>query len=211
MSSELVSLREFARRKGWNPGYAHKLKEQGRLVLAGGKVDVAASELRLAESADPSREHLRRAAAPAPAPAAYEPPAPPAAAPITQNATFNKARTASVVFDAKLKELEFKKASGLLVDRDEVARLRFTEFRLLRDALGNVGARVKDALVADLERALEAGGVEADLRSATLRALGESLRAAQIVEDEMAVALDAFASDVLSRAVTADGDDNDAD
>ena len=47
---------EFAARHGWSKSYVSKLAKQDRLVLtADGKVDVDATELLLAESADPSK------------------------------------------------------------------------------------------------------------------------------------------------------------
>lgn len=136
--AELVSLREFARRKNWNPGYAHKLKEAGRLVMAGDKVDVEASLRRLEESADPARAHLRRGAAAEPdAPAEPEPASSggPGGVPLSANATFNKARTAAQVFDARMRELDYKERVGELVSARDVEQMQFTAGRITRDRL----------------------------------------------------------------------------
>jgi len=145
VANELVSLREFARRKGWNPGYAHKLKEAGRLVMVGDKVDYEASIRLLEESADPARAHLRRPDAALPAPAAEPEAMPggaaPGAAPLSQNATFNKARTASQVFDARLRELDYKERVGELVSVREVEQLQFTAGRITRDRMEMVPQR----------------------------------------------------------------------
>jgi hypothetical protein len=188
MSSELVSLREFARRKNWNPGYAHRLKTQGRLVVVDGKVDVEASERALAESADPARAHLTRGRSGGaerdddePVPQAVAP----GGAPLSQNATFNRARTATQVFDAKLKELEFKKRTGQLIDVGEARRLAFTAFRTLRDAILNVPARVQAEFA-----------VETD-----------PLVIATRLQEELQVALSAFS---VEQAVADAGDDDDA-
>jgi len=200
VSAELVSLREFARRKGWNPGYAHKLKAAGRLVMVatpgGNKVDVQASERRLVESADPARAHLVRQQPAAPAAgidADLEddgPPVPPQAAqPISANATFNKARTASVIFDAKLKELEYRKASGAVIDAALAARLAFTAFRALRDQVLNLPARLAPGLA-----------VETD-----------AFRIEQVLETELSAVFGQFDEARLLRETSDEDDDDGAD
>lgn len=83
-------------------------------------------------------------------------------------------------------QLALDKERGRLVDRDDVARLRFTEFRALRDDLGNVGARVKAALAAE----------------------NDELRCERLVTDEIDRVLVAFADKVLTRGVMADGDED---
>jgi transcriptional regulator with XRE-family HTH domain len=86
---------------------------------------------------------------------------------------------------AEREQLELDERRGLLVDVAEVARLRFTEFRALRDALQNIGARVKDACA-----------VEAD-----------PLKVQQLIEAEVDTTLAAFAESVLTRGVTQDDED----
>jgi hypothetical protein len=52
----LVSMAEFARLQGWHRSTVTRLAAAGRIVLtAKGRVDVAASRQRLAETADPNR------------------------------------------------------------------------------------------------------------------------------------------------------------
>lgn len=58
--AELLTQAEFARRQGWSKSYVTKLKQLGRLVLRDGKVDVAASLARIAETADPNRDDVVR-------------------------------------------------------------------------------------------------------------------------------------------------------
>lgn len=86
-------------------------------------------------------------------------------------------------------QIELDQLRGRLVDKAEVGRLRFTEFRALRDALGNLGARIKDALAAE----------------------ADPLRCEQIVEGEKDAILQDFADKVLTRGVMADGDDDEGD
>lgn len=83
--------------------------------------------------------------------------------------------------------LELQREQGRLVDRDEVARLRFTEFRALRDALGNVALRTAPALA-----------IEHD-----------PIACERIVREALDEVLRAFADEVLTRDVTQDVDDDD--
>lgn len=83
--------------------------------------------------------------------------------------------------------LQLERERGNLVDKQEVARLRFTEFRSLRDALGHIGARTKDAL-----------SVESD-----------PLKCEQIVTAEIERALGVFADQILTRGVMQDDDGDD--
>lgn len=190
MASELVSLREFARRKSWNPGYVHKLKMAGRLVMDGDKVDVQASEQLLAESADPARAHLARSPAGARGAAADEEQVQHAGggggggAPLTTNATFNKAKTADQVYAAKLRELEYRERVGELIDVKEAARLAFTAFRALRDAMLNIPARVQDQCAV----------------------MTDAFEIAALIEGELTAALDGFSVDRMFK----EEDDEDA-
>ena len=102
-------------------------------------------------------------------------------------AAYRAARTEREQIRRDRERLELEKARGQLVDREEVARLRFTEFRALRDALTNLSARVS-ALVA----------VETD-----------PIRCEQIYDSELDQILEAFANDVLSRDVMQDVEDDD--
>jgi phosphoribosyl-ATP pyrophosphohydrolase len=52
----VISKSKFAARRGWSRSYVSKLANQDRLVLAeAGKVELEATELFLASSADPSK------------------------------------------------------------------------------------------------------------------------------------------------------------
>lgn len=162
---ELVSLREFARRKNWNPGYAHKLKAAGRLVMVDGKVDVDASERSLAESSDPAREHLRRNATAGSSSdhgssGAGQQHAGGGQA-FSSNATFSRAKTATQVFDAKLRELEYKERIRDLVPARDVAEMQFTAGRITRDRVLMVPARVAPEL-----HAMLVAGLPEDVRQA---------------------------------------------
>jgi hypothetical protein len=58
MSRESKSA--FARRLGVSPGYVTKLKDEGRLVLVDGEVEVGASLARMEATKDPNRDDVRQ-------------------------------------------------------------------------------------------------------------------------------------------------------
>lgn len=84
-------------------------------------------------------------------------------------------------------QIELDQLRGSLVDKADVARLRFTEFRALRDALGNVASRIKDAVAAE----------------------SDALRCEQLIDREISARLADFADQVLARGVTSEADDDD--
>jgi len=83
--------------------------------------------------------------------------------------------------------LELEREQGKLVDREEVARLRFTEFRALRDALGNLALRTAPALAGE----------------------SDPIACERIVRDALDEVLRTFADQVLTRDVTQDVDEDD--
>jgi len=134
---------EFASRRGWSKSYVSKLANQDRLVLtADGKVDVAATETLLAESADPSKaavaarhednrveRDVRTHLQPGGNTPAVQPPVPqPGKGP-----DFQKARAHREYYLAQLAEAEFNKVQGNLVERKAVEDAAFAAGRTLRD------------------------------------------------------------------------------
>lgn len=106
-----------------------------------------------------------------------------------QPISYHVAKTLREAAEASIAQLRLRQMQGSLVDAEEVARLRFTEFRSLRDPLGNVGARLKHQLATETEpNACE-----------------------RIVNDEIAAVLTAFADQVLTRTVLHDVDEDDPD
>lgn len=170
-----VSLREFARRQGWNPGYAHKLKTAGRLVsvMEGSKelVDVDASLARIAESRDLAKGHM--AEVNAQQRAAHRGTIPPAAAPNgtgavpSSNSTYHQAKTAKEVYEAKTAQMDFEQRAGRLVNADLVESKVQARAAALREALRQIPGRVapviagenqiaviQQALTAEIDRVL---------------------------------------------------------
>lgn len=149
---------EFAARHGWSKSYVSKLAKQDRLVLtADGKVDVEATELLLAESADPSKaavaarheEHrverdVRSQLQPGLGPAAT-------LLPDTASAgahNFQKAKAHREYYLAQLAEAEFNKVQGNLVERQAVEDAAYSAGRMLRDQFLGLAPQLAAELVA---------------------------------------------------------------
>lgn len=150
----LETARAFYRRQGWNPGYGHKVKTQGRLVTvlgAAGKelVDVEASIARMDATADPGKAHMgavnerqRAAARPGGATGAAPPARAATAAPAGGNATYMQAKTAREVYEAKTAQFEYEELIGKFLKKDEVDSAIFEIARALRDGLTNCARRI---------------------------------------------------------------------
>lgn len=144
-----VSLREFARRQGWNPGYAHKLKANGRLVMvaADGKdlVDVEASLARIEESRDLAKGHMAGVNAQQRAMHRGTVTAPTTGmggAGSSTNSTYHQARTAREVYEAKNAQMDFEVRAGRLVDAAQVEAKVQARAAALREALRQIPPRL---------------------------------------------------------------------
>lgn len=104
---------------------------------------------------------------------------------VDDSAEYRHARTQREQIRRDREALQLEQERGRLVEVEEVARLRYTEFRALRDSLSNVGARV----------------------SAAVAAKDDPLTCEQLIQDEIDAALQAFANNVLARGVMQDDDD----
>lgn len=147
---------EFAARHGWSKSYVSKLAKQDRLVLtADGKVYVEATELLLAESADPSKaavaarheEHrverdVRSQLQPGPF-ATLQPDSPSVGA-----HNFQKAKAHREYYLAQLAEAEFNKVQGNLVERQAVEDAAYSAGRMLRDQFLGLAPQLAAELVA---------------------------------------------------------------
>lgn len=157
-----ISLRQFARNQEWNPGYAHKLKTAGRLVMVveGGKelVDEAASLARIAASKDLAKGHM--ADVNAQQRAMHRGTVAPAASGMgamggggSTNSTYHQARTAKEVFDAKNAQLNFEERSGRLVDAAQVRSKYEAKVAGLREALRQLPARLAPLVAGESDQA----------------------------------------------------------
>lgn len=138
-----LSKSEFAARRGWSKSYVSKLASQDRLVLtADGKVDVEATEVLLAQSADPSKAavaarheegRVDRDVRSLLQPAGETPNLPVPSQPVSKGPDFQRARAHREHYLAQLAEAEFHKVQGNLVERKAVEDAAFTAGRVLRD------------------------------------------------------------------------------
>ncbi|WP_428421946.1 hypothetical protein [Methylibium sp.] len=201
-----MGFREYARHRKCALSAVQKAVAAGRIVtvdVAGKpKIDSDQADRDWRLHTDPAKQSLLHSAGPdAELPldepdddlddaAAEEPAAAPGAAPAPTDPhtlSYRRSRAETESIRVQRAQIELDQLRGRLVDKDEVARLRFTEFRSLRDRLGNVGTRIKDACAAETDPLL----VE------------------QLIDGEVSAALADFASQVLTRGVMQDTDDDD--
>lgn len=138
-----LSKSEFAARRGWSKSYVSKLASQERLILTPeGKVDVEATEVLLAQSADPSKagvaarheeNRVDRDVRSQLHPEVEAPAATTTVQPLSKGPDFQRARAHREHYLAQLAEAEFHKVQGNLVERKAVEDAAFTAGRTLRD------------------------------------------------------------------------------
>ena len=158
-----VSLRQLARQNDWNPGYAHKLKAAGRLVVVveDGKelIDDVASLARIAQSKDLAKGHM--ADVNAQQRAMHRGTVAPPATGMgmgamggggSTNSTYHQAKTAKEVFDAKNAQLDFEERSGRLVDAGQVRAKFEAKVAALRESLRQLPARLAPLLAAETDQ-----------------------------------------------------------
>lgn len=110
---------EYARHRGKSRQYISRLAKAGVLVLRGGKVDVGASDAVLDDRPEPVSERVTAAQGDV-APA---------------GTTFAQAKTADMVFKAKLRKMEFDLRTGKLVEAEIVKQRWSTILRLIVDRI----------------------------------------------------------------------------
>jgi len=161
------TARAFYRRQDWNPGYGHKVKTQGRLVIVvvDGKelVDVEASIARMAATADPGKMHMsdvNERQRETHRGNAYSAPTPERTGDSggSKNASYMQAKTMREVFEAKTAQLEYEERVGKFLKKTEVDSAIFEIARALRDGLTNCARRI-GADVAGLTNAADCEAV----------------------------------------------------
>jgi hypothetical protein len=120
----LLTQKEYARRKGVTPQYVNKLARQGKIRLVGKKVDPKQADAALKAFRRAGRviPALRRAKQKAAKPAA-RPKAPLAAMPEPRNSatrSLTAARAEREHYQAQMAKLDYEKAFGSLLPRDQV-------------------------------------------------------------------------------------------
>jgi hypothetical protein len=119
MADKLMSQADYARHRGKSRQYISRLAKAGVLVMRGGKVDVDASDAVLDDRPEPVSERVTAA------PVDVSP----------SGTTFAQARTADMVFRAKLRKLEHDVRAGKLIEADLVKQRWAAIYRELVDAI----------------------------------------------------------------------------
>jgi hypothetical protein len=168
--SEIVSIREFGRRVGVSDTAIRKAIDAGKIVRAigtnpnngrptldyylaleewkvcGGGIHAVNYEAK----PQPAKAQKQPAAKPEPAPAAYTS-APPAQPPV-DTGTLVAAKRAQAVYIAKIKELEYKRMAGTLVEKDKVYQSLFAFGQEVRNAFQALPDRIIDEIRASQNR-----------------------------------------------------------
>lgn len=135
----LMTQAEYARYRKVNRSYINRLAKRGILIMRGKLVDVAASDAVLddrpvdVEPSSPVNTGQQRS---------------PGEAVGAAPSSFAQARTAEMIYKAKLRKLEFETKSGKLVGTDEVKAQWFRLARQVRDKLLAVPAKLAPQLAA---------------------------------------------------------------
>lgn len=143
-AGNLLTQKEYARRRGWSKQYVNQLVKQGRIELLNGRIDPVAADVALAGARDPSRGprfRMASEAVPSPGMGAHTRQTPGTGS----EGTFVKARTVREHFRALRERMEFEAATGELVRRREV-----------EDAAYEIGVMFREHMM----RAAEAIGVQ---------------------------------------------------
>ena len=134
---ELLTQKQYARRRGWSKQYVHQLVKAGRIILEGGLIDIAAADAALARQRDPARD--ASLASPGMKEATEtEDAAPPLAGngqAASMSGSFVKARTVREHYRAMREKLEYEDLAGRLIARDDVEDAAFRFGAYVRESL----------------------------------------------------------------------------
>jgi hypothetical protein len=167
-SPGLMTQAEYARHRNVNRSYISRLAKRGILVMRGKLVDVAASDAVLD---DKPVDVTPRETSPEP----QARPLPAEAVGGASGSSFAQARTAEMVYRARLRKLEFEIRSGKFLPTDEVKVKWYTVTRQIRDKALALPAKLAPQLAALSDVAEIRDLLEAEI-TAFLRGLQEEIR-----------------------------------
>jgi hypothetical protein len=168
---------EYAKHRGVSQPYINRLVKQGKIPLADGKIDPETADAALDAAADPSKGGVRASNAERRQTRPDAPAAPPEpGAPIGQ---FNRAKTVDATFVAKLRELEYKKQIGALIEREPYAKANEDAGAMLRKELDAMQHRLAPLVAGEssIQRCRELIAVEVDRACAMIADTLEALAA----------------------------------
>jgi hypothetical protein len=160
--SELVSLREYARRRGVSAMAVSKAAKSGRITLVDGKVDVATADRDWPSNTNPGQLAFKAppAATAAQGEGSQEAGDDGAGEPDTEQtdaakkaasttAQYGSARAVREMYNARLAKIEFEKETGVLVNADQVRVAAFNAARTARDSLLSMPDRLSPVLAGE--------------------------------------------------------------
>lgn len=157
---ELISLREYARRRGISLMAVQRAISTGRITTVDGKIDPAQADREWLENTDQSKPRNRITGRPKQSRAPGEPSEPMDFGATDDTAGGNgtgsgyaKARAARELYQAQLAKLELDRQRGILVRADEVRVGAFNMARKARDQLIALPERVAAILAATQDAA----------------------------------------------------------
>ena len=157
---ELISQREYARRRGMTHVAVQRAVKAGRISTVNGKIDPVQADQEWQQNTDQSKPRNRITGDPKQAKTPGEPPEPmdlgaadeTIGAPSTASG-YAKARAARELYQAQLAKLELDRRRGALVPTDEVRLGAFNMARKARDQLIALPERLAAVLAAIQEPA----------------------------------------------------------
>jgi hypothetical protein len=144
----LITQAEFARLENKARSYITALKNAGRLVMEGDKVNVEASRARIKETADPNRDDVKtrwEADRQKPNPAVDDQNAANSADKIGNS--YQAARAVKEKFSAMTAKLDYERAVGKVIDKTEVKAAAADLVTMFRQNIENMPHRTAPELV----------------------------------------------------------------
>jgi hypothetical protein len=157
---ELISQREYARRRGISHVAVNRAVVSGRISTVEGKIDPEVADREWLENTDQSKPRNRITGSPKHRRSEGEPSTPTGMEPAEEGAGGNstasgyaKARAARELYQAQLSKLELDRERGILVLADEVKLGAFNMARKARDQLIALPERMAATLAAEQDPA----------------------------------------------------------
>ena len=172
-SSERISQREYARRKGWQPSYINKLVKQGIVPLCEGRVDPAEADAAIVRHRDPARKRRQARTGAAPQQgnegSAVHSDNGSDEIELDDTVSYAQARAVREAYRARREKLLYEQLRGRLLDAGELKTAAFKKARIVREALLNIPGRVSAVLAAESD--------EANVRTLLIAEIREALEA----------------------------------
>jgi hypothetical protein len=156
--SELVSMREYARRRGVSAMAVSKAAKTGRIKLEGGKVDVETADRDWPANTNPGQSafkaSLEAAALEAMSTGAIPGEHPPEGESNGKNGNghtvlYGASRATREMYLSRIAEIDYKKQTGELVAADTVRALAFKASRAARESLISIPERLAPVLAGE--------------------------------------------------------------